>query len=238
MNKQKWNQQRGGANAQPIIAPTAAQLRDQLTEATNKGDAANFFQNILNISANTTDSSDKIKFHICKMFKKLFGISSGEDLVNHAVVFVQMYSVVEKMTSQRQELFYEAVENLQDVDGKLLSQGLSNELKNELAMLQANIFIRQTVVGDDDGTIPSDLNDVLINKIKLVNEILTSKLTKPATELATEPATEPATASGTASGTASARKYYNHQVGQGINDIYYKEKYLKYKAKYTNLKRH
>jgi hypothetical protein len=76
-------------------------------------------------------------------------------------------------------------------------------------------------------TIITELSNAVTEKLKIVNIILANKLGTPV----------PVAAAGVAPGPRN--KYYNYGkniVGGGINDMQFKQKYLKYKNKYMNLK--
>ena len=246
MNKQKWNQQKGGAKKpQGKLVIKIHSLGDISGYTKDKQDewvseqkdtiksTLDHYIELKNKDMSTwseeEQKNEKMGFYIFKVVDSLFGLDTVNINDEHLILIIKMFSILDEMSSQDQEKFENTVAQLIIADEKLRNKGIPVELLNELALLQVNIFINNTNCTE----IIKNVTDAITTKIKLVNTIMQNKLSNstPSVPVAAEGTTAPPSET-------TARKYYNHQVGQGINDIYYKEKYLKYKAKYTNLKRH
>ena len=106
-----------------------------------------------------------------------------------------------------------------------------DDLSKQFATLQVILLLDSIKTPNTScDTIITQLSGAVSEKLRLVNNILANKLGTPV----------PVAAAGVAApGAAPGNKYYNYGkniVGGGINDMQFKQKYLKYKNKYMNLK--
>ncbi len=113
---------------------------------------------------------------------------------------------------------FDAIENNGEIDAEF--KGTVDSLKKGLQRLQLNILLSICKVADDQGPQMKNLIVAIQGKINALNNLYINK-----------PESEPIK--------NALQNNANLQVpvlAGGDNDEYYKQKYLKYKAKYVNLK--